>query len=213
VSDPPLFDESFRQLLNQLFLWRRDVRRFKRDPLSDELLKDLLDLACLAPSVGLSEPWRFVVVRSAAIREEVRTEFTRANEAALGGYEGSQAEQYAKLKLSGLEEAPVHLAVFTDRSTTQGHGLGRQTMPETLDYSAVMAIHTLWLAARAHGVGVGWVSILDPVRIGTLLKVPHSWSLTAYLCIGLPEEEFDVPELQRVKWERRAKRGECIFSR
>lgn len=153
------------------------------------------------------------MVGSSAVREEVRTEFTRANEAALRGYEGSQAAQYAKLKLSGLEEAPVHLAVFTDRSTTKGHGLGRQTMPEMLDYSVVMAIHTLWLTARAHGIGVGWVSIVDPVRVTTLLEVPSSWALTAYLCIGFPEEEFDIPELQRAKWEVRAERGECVFSR
>ncbi len=213
MSDAPLFDENFRKLLTQLFIWRRDVRRFKRDELPQELLTDLLHTACLAPSVGLSEPWRFVIVRSPTIQEQVRNEFARANEAALGGYEGIQAEQYAKLKLSGLEQAPVHLAVFTDRSTIQGHGLGRQTMPETLDYSVVMAVHTLWLAARAHRVGVGWVSIFDPVRVTALLEVPPSWSLAAYLCMGFPEEEFDVPELQRVNWEHRAKRGECIFSR
>ena len=213
MSTIPLFDESFRQVLTQLFVWRRDIRRFKRDPLPDELLHHLLDLACLAPSVGLSEPWRFVIVRSSAIREEVRTEFTRANEVALGGYEGSQAEQYAKLKLSGMEEAPVHLAVFTDHSTTQGHGLGRRTMPETLDYSVVMAIHTLWLAARACGVGVGWVSIFDPVRVAQVLAFPSSWALTAYLCMGFPEEEFDIPELQRANWEHRATRGDCVSFR
>lgn len=213
MSGVPTFDESFRQLLCDLFRWRRDVRRFIRDPVPDDLLTSLLNLACLAPSVGLSEPWRFVLVHSPAIRDEVRAEFSRANARALRGYSGSQAEEYAKLKLAGLEEAPVHLAVFTDRSTAQGHGLGRQTMPETLGYSTVMAIHTLWLAARAYGVGVGWVSILDPSRVTDLLEVPASWDLTAYLCIGFPEEEFDTPELQRAQWEHRAGPANHIFSR
>lgn len=213
MSAPPSFDDDFRRLLRQLFLWRRDVRRFKRDALPDAVLNDLLELACLAPSVGLSEPWRFVNVRSPEIREQVRKDFEQANEAALSGYKGAKAEEYARLKLSGLEDAPVHLAVFTDRTTTQGHGLGRQTMPETLDYSVVTAIHTLWLAARAHNVGVGWVSILDPIHVAKLLNVPASWSLTAYLCIGYPEEESDTPELERANWEHRGTLSRCMFER
>lgn len=213
MPDAPRFDDHFRQLLCELFRWRRDVRHFKRDPIAEDLVNNLLNLACLAPSVGLSEPWRFVLVQSLIIREEVRAEFSRANQDALCGYHGDQAEQYAKLQLSGLEEAPVHLAVFTDQGTTQGHGLGRQTMPETLNYSAVMAVHTLWLAARAYGVGVGWVSIINPAHVTKLLNVPDSWYLTAYLCIGFPEEEFDTPELQRTHWEHRAGRREHIFSR
>lgn len=213
MSDAPRFDDDFRQLLCELFRWRRDVRHFKQDPVPDDLLNNLLNLACLAPSVGLSEPWRFVLVQSVAIRDQVRTDFAEANAEALRGYYGSQAEQYSRLKLSGLEEAPVHLAVFTDQGTTQGHGLGRQTMPETLSYSTVMAVHTLWLAARSYGIGVGWISILNPLHVTALLDVPALWELTAYLCIGFPEEEFDLPELQRAHWEHRVGRGEHVLSR
>ena len=126
---------------------------------------------------------------------------------------GPRASLYAQLKLAGLREAPVHLAVFTDRATCQGHGLGRQTMPETLDYSVVAAIHTLWLVARTEGVGLGWVSILDAARVTGILDVPEGWSLTAYLCMGYPEEETDTPELERVGWEKRAGVEQRILAR
>ena len=110
---------------------------------------------------------------------------------------------YAKLKLSGLVEAPRHFAVFCDEATKQGAGLGRKTMPETLRYSAVLAVHSLWLAARAHGVGIGWVSILDPEALKRCLEVPKEWSLVAYICLGYAVEDSIVPELQRVGWQAR----------
>ena len=130
-------------------LWRRDVRRFQAKPLPEGAVEELLALACLAPSVGLSEPWRFLRVASTGVRGAIRSHFEQANEQALAGYRGEQAALYAKLKLSGLDCAPVQLAVFADRETQQGSGLGRRTMPETVEYSVVGAIHTLWLAARA----------------------------------------------------------------
>jgi len=173
----------------------------------------LLALASLAPSVGLSEPWRFVRVETAAVRDLITAEFERANAAALADLSGDRAALYAQLKLAGLREAPVHLAVFTDRETGKGHGLGRQTMPETLDYSVVAAVHTLWLAARTMGVGLGWVSILDPAQVACILDVPAGWSLTAYLCLGYPEEEMDFPELERAGWEKRAGVEQRILTR
>jgi 5,6-dimethylbenzimidazole synthase len=165
--------------------------------------RNLLDLACLAPSVGNAQPWRFVSVDDAGNRADVIANFHAANARALAGYQGERAQLYASLKLAGLKEAPRHLAVFCDESTAQGHGLGRQTMPETLRYSAVLAVHTLWLAARTRGVGVGWVSILDPVAAVQQLRVPATWSLVAYLCLGWPVEEQDEPELQRSGWQAR----------
>jgi len=111
---------------------------------------------------------------------------------------------YARLKLAGLDDAPSQLAVFTDGSTAQGHGLGRHTMPEMIEYSGVTAVHTIWLAARAEGIGVGWVSILEPAAITAILDVPSNWKFIAYLCLGFPQAEDDVPDLERKGWEQRA---------
>lgn len=199
----PDFDPAFRDRLGDLIRWRRDVRRFRGDPVAPAQIDSLLADAALAPSVGYSQPWRFVTVETAARRQAVVENFRRCNQRALEAYEGERAKLYAGLKLAGLVEAPVHLAAFCDEATAAGHGLGRQTMPETLRYSVVMAVHTLWLSARAQGLGVGWVSILDPDQVRRTLDVPADWSLVAYLCIGYPEAEEAEPELARAGWEQR----------
>jgi 5,6-dimethylbenzimidazole synthase len=209
----PEFDEAFRARLVELLTWRRDVRRFRSDALPEGLLERLLEIAALAPSVGLSQPWRFVLVEDAGRRAEVRANFERANAAALAAYEGPEAQIYTRLKLAGLDEAPVHLAVFADPGTAQGRGLGRRTMPEMIEYSAVTAIHTLWLAARADGVGLGWVSILDPAAVVRSLEVPEEWSLVGYLCLGYPREADDTPALERAGWERRRGPGSFLLRR
>jgi 5,6-dimethylbenzimidazole synthase len=207
------FTEDFREQFRQLLLCRRDVRKFTSKPLPDGLLEDLIALTCFAPSVGLSEPWRFVQVSRKDTRDAIREEFERASSEALGGYSGAQAALYAQLKLAGLDHAPIHLAVFADRGTSKGFGLGRRTMPEMVEYSVVAAITTLWLAARAHGVGLGWVSILDPARVSTILAAEEGWHLVAYLCMGYPEEESLIPELERAGWEKRAPGKERLFQR
>jgi len=198
---PPNFDGAFRDRLAKLFAWRRDVRRFKPDPVPSPLIEELVRTAALAPSVGNSQPWRFVSVETHSAREAVIANFNACNAAALASYEGERAALYASLKLSGLREAPVHLAVFCDHATEAGSGLGQKTMPETLDYSVVAAIHTFWLCARAENLGVGWVSILDPRQICRALDVPTQWNLIAYLCVGFPLEEHLDPELERHDWE------------
>jgi len=207
------FDDAFRDRLRELILWRRDVRRFRRDPLPASVVERLLELASLAPSVGLSQPWRFVLVEDAARRAAVRAGFERCNADALASYAGERAERYARLKLAGLDAAPVHLAVFADRGTAQGHGLGRRTMPEMAEYSAVMAIHTLWLVARAEGLGLGWVSILDPGEVTRLLDVPAEWIFLGYFCLGYTESDEATPELQRQGWERRRPWQEFVLRR
>jgi 5,6-dimethylbenzimidazole synthase len=203
TASPPCFDDTFKAQLHDLLIWRRDVRRFKRDALPSGALERLIETACLAPSVGLSQPWRFVVVDDAALRKKILAEFERCNADALKSYSGEVASRYAKLKLAGLIEAPAHLAVFADRSTIVGRGLGRRTMPEMADYSVVAAVVTMWLAARAEGIGMGWVSILDPARIATILDVPQSWRLVGYFCLGYPEGQHAEPELERAGWEQR----------
>jgi 5,6-dimethylbenzimidazole synthase len=203
MTGAPVFDPAFRERLKDLFRWRRDVRRFCADPVPPALLDELLEIAALAPSVGLSQPWRFVTVDSPARRAAVRRNFERCNAAALAGQDAGRTALYARLKLAGLDEAPCHLAVFAEPDPRQGHGLGRRTMPETTAYSAVMAVHTLWLAARAAGLGLGWVSILDPTTVAAALEVPAAWRFIGYFCLGWPQAETDVPELQREGWEHR----------
>jgi len=201
VSAPPVFDAAFAGQFAELLAWRRDVRRFRREPLPDGLIERLLHQAELSPSVGHSQPWRWVRVSENGQREAVRASFLRCNAEALGDYEGERARLYAQLKLEGLREAPEQIAVFCDHGTRQGHGLGRRTMPEMLDYSVVAAITQFWLAARVHGVGVGWVSILEPESVREALGAEPDWKLIAYLCVGWPEEEHDKPELVRAGWE------------
>jgi len=198
------FDDEFRARLRDLMVWRRDVRRFRTAPLPAGTLERLIATACLAPSVGLSQPWRFVIVDDPQRRRDVLEDFRACNAAALASYDGEQAAHYASLKLAGLAEAPAQLGVFADRTTATGHGLGRRTMPEMAEYSVVAAITAMWLAARAEGIGMGWVSILDPVRIATILAVPADWRLVGYFCLGYPDAEQDAPELERAGWEQRS---------
>ncbi len=197
------FDAAFQAEFADLVAWRRDVRRFRTDAIAEETLEILFRLAGLAPSVGNCQPSRFVRVDDETRRAAVRANFEAANREALSAYRGERAELYARLKLAGLSEAPIHLAVFCDDETAEGHGLGARTMPETRRYSAVCALHTFWLAARAYGLGVGWVSILDPARLAETLDVPGAWSLVGYLCVGWPEEEHRTPELERTGWQAR----------
>ncbi len=196
------FDKKFREQLRQLFLWRRDVRRFCPDPVDEDILKHILRQAMLAPSVGYAQPWRFISVKSPDIRQQIIQNYEKANTEASNIYDNERAELYRSLKLSGLKDAPVHLAIFCEKDTNTGKGLGRQTMPETLDYSVVAAIENLWLAARAYGIGMGWVSILDPDDVKKTLHVPKNWRLIGYMCLGYPVEEHRDPELIRAGWER-----------
>lgn len=198
-----MFDDTFRAQLRELLIWRRDVRQFRTDPLPEALVLRLLQTACLAPSVGLSQPWRFVLVEDAERRAKVRENFAACNAAALAATAPDRAARYARLKLAGLDQAPCHLAVFADRSTAQGHGLGRLTMPQTIEYSVVAAVHTLWLAARAEDIGLGWVSIIDPEEVARILDVPPAWIFIGYFCLGYPAAEDTMPALQRQGWEQR----------
>src|SRR5437879_8541298 len=157
---PPQFDDEFRRQLRELFAWRGDVRRSRSDPIDPATIEDILDVACLAPSVGNSQPWRFVAVDDLSRRARVSETFRRCNRAALEDYSGARAALYAQLKLAGLAEAPFHLAVFVDEETTAGHGLGRRTMRETLHYSAVTALYAFWISARGYELGVCWGWVL-----------------------------------------------------
>ncbi|CUH49595.1 5,6-dimethylbenzimidazole synthase [Ruegeria atlantica] len=200
------FTDDFRTQFELLMRLRRDVRRFRTDPVDEAVLTRCLDTFRLAPSVGLSEPWRVIRVESEAARAAALQNFQHANEKALAGYSGDKALKYSRLKLSGMQEAPVQLAVFSDETTNKGLGLGAGTMPEMRRYSVVAAITLFWLALRAEGLGLGWVSILDPEQMKRDLAVPDDWSLVGYYCVGWPEEMSERPELERAGWEQRSAR-------
>jgi 5,6-dimethylbenzimidazole synthase len=198
------FEESERNAVYRAIRERRDVRRgFLPEPIPNELLYRLLEAAHNAPSVGLMQPWRFIVVRELAVRQKVHQIFLDANKQALANYEGEKQQSYAGMKLEGILEAPQNLCIVCDSQSSQGHQLGRRTMPETAIYSAVCAVQNLWLAARAEGIGVGWVSILEPSLLREALKIPGHITPVAYLCLGYVDAFATEPDLERAGWETR----------
>jgi len=206
------FTKAERAAVYRAISTRRDVRRgFTDRPLPDDLLQRLLAAAHSAPSVGLMQPSRFIVVRSLATRTAVHRIFTEANTEAAATYEGERAKQYEDLKLEGILEAPQNLCIVCDTRSERGHKLGRHTMPETAAYSTVCAVQNLWLAARAEGVGVGWVSILDPARLRALLRIPDHILPVAYLCLGYVDAFATEPELERSGWEKRVPLQTAVF--
>lgn len=186
--------------------WRRDVRRFRTDPVPPDLLAEIIALADQAPSVGNSQPWRLTMVDSLDARHAVRASFERANATAAAAYPPAKRAEYLKLKLAGFDNAPVHIAVTCADTTGQGFGLGAATMPEMRRYSCVAMITVLWLAARSRGLGLGWVSILDPEEVLSAVGRPgghEAEPLIGYLLLGWPEEEHLDPELERAGWQSR----------
>ncbi len=198
------FSELERAAVYRAIAERRDVRHgFVDRPLPEELLQRLLAAAHCAPSVGLMQPSRFIVIRDLEIRTTVHNLFKEASTVAAATYEGTRSEQYIALKLEGILEAPQNICIVCDTQSERGHQLGRHTMPETAAYSTVCAVQNLWLAARSEGVGVGWVSILDPIRLRAALKIPDHILPVAYLCIGYVNHFASAPELERAGWEKR----------
>ena len=210
---PPDFSPEFRATLAELLAWRRDVRHFRSEPLPDGLLERLLQLAALAPSVGNSQPTRFVLVRSPERRQALLDHVTGQQVWAGTRYTGSDRAHYDRLKLHGLAACAAVVGVFCITNPVEGRGLGRQTMPETLAYSTVCAIHTLWLATRAEGIGMGWVSILQPQRMAGLLDVPEDWQFVALLCLGYPQHETTQPLLHAQDWQHRLQTSAIMVER
>lgn len=195
------FSDSERDAVLRLMRWRRDVRHFDGRAIEPALQQQLYQAMELAPSVGNSRPWRVFQVESASRRQAVHGIFRRANAAALADQAQERQSQYLQLTLEGIATAPLQLAVFTDTQPQQGHGLGCHSMPETLAQSTAMAVHNLNLLARAHGLGVGMVSILDAQAMQQLFEVPPHWRLSLYLCIGWPKFHDDMPLLHRQQWQ------------
>lgn len=205
------FDEAERAAVYRVIAERRDVRRgFLAKPVPDDVLMRVLGAAHSAPSVGLMQPTRFLVVRDPALRQQVHDVFLAANQAATAVYDPARAEQYRALKLEGILDSALNVCVLCDAASEQGHGLGRHSSPETAIYSTVCAVQNLWLAARAEGIGVGWVSILHMARLREILSVPPSLTIVAYLCAGYVDRFNDVPELEQLGWEQRRPLATCV---
>lgn len=203
-SGPSQHNTEAAACLDDLLHWRRDVRHFRADAIPEAEMERLFAAALLAPSVGNAQPWRFVRIRTPALRTTLADHVdAKARQAGERYGEGERAALYASLKLHGLREAPEIVAVFSDESPEEGHGLGIATMPEALRYSTVLAIHTMWLTAQSGGIGMGWVSILEPSFVTKLLSAPAQWHFIALLCVGYPLAQSAVPELERRGWQAR----------
>jgi 5,6-dimethylbenzimidazole synthase len=189
---------------------RRDIRKFRPGPVSDEVLLRILDAAHHAGSVGFMQPWNFIVIRDPEFRRQVKTLFEAENSRAAENYSGERRELYRSLKLEGIEESALNLCVTCDR-TRGGKVLGRSTVLETDLFSTCLAVQNLWLAARAEGIGIGWVSILDHTKLGVLLGLPAHVVPVAYLAVGYPEEFPEKPMLETAGWRERLPLEDLVF--
>lgn len=205
MSDPAgRFSDEERRGVYRAIHERRDVRSsFVQAPLPDEVLARILDAAHYAPSVGFMQPWEFILITDALVRRAIREQFENTNKRAADAYVGARRDLYDRLKLEAIVDSAVNVCVTCDPTVVRGHGLGRQTMPETAMYSAVCAIQNCWLAARAEGVGVGWVSIVDAGAVRRILAIPDHIVIIGYLCLGYVASFEARPELESRGWEHR----------
>lgn len=206
------FSAAEREAVYRAIYTRRDVRdQFLPDPISNEMLMKLLDAAHHAPSVGFMQPWNFIVIRAAEDRERIWQAFSRANEEAAAMFAGARETAYRSLKLEGIRRAPVNICVTCDRTRGGKVVLGR-THDLNMDlYSTVCAIQNLWLAARAEGIGVGWVSIFHQADLEHLLGVPDHVQIVGYLCLGYVDQLYERPELEAKGWNKRLPLEDLVF--
>lgn len=199
------------ETLEQIILARRDVRgnRFINTPISKEDLDKILFAGVNAPSVGFSQPWEFVVIKDLKIRNKIKDSFFEENEKAKTLFEGKKADAYTQLKLEGIVESALNIAVFYKPS--EHPVLGQTSMKEAGVYSVVCAIQNMWLMARALNVGLGWVSILNENNVKTILNAPDDRQLIGYLCLGHVDKFYENPELERLKWEKRKNINDVVI--
>ncbi|MET0748622.1 MAG: 5,6-dimethylbenzimidazole synthase [Rhizobium sp.] len=206
------FSAADRQAIYHAIETRRDVRdQFLATPLADDLIAKLLGAAHHAPSVGFMQPWNFILVRDAAVRQSAFEAFERANEEAALQFDGARRDDYRSLKLEGIRKAPLSICVTCDPDRAGPVVLGRTHNPRMDAYSTVCAVQNLWLAARAEGVGVGWVSIFHDADIRALLNIPERIEIIAWLCLGFVDEIYAEPELAVRGWRQRLALEDLIF--
>jgi 5,6-dimethylbenzimidazole synthase len=198
------FSDAARAAVYHAIFSRRDVRgQFTSEPVPDEVLSRVLTAAHFAPSVGYMQPWSFIVVRDPAVKETMHAAFRAANAEAAEMFEGAKQEIYRELKLEGIREAPINICVTCDRDRAGPVVIGRTHIKAMDIYSTVCAVQNLWLAARAEGLGVGWVSIFDKTALRETLGLPPGIIPIAYLCIGYVSHFYDRPELEAAGWRPR----------
>ena len=207
------FDTTFCRQFDGLLHWRRNEVEFADTPVDDADLDALLDSANTAPSVGLSQPWKYVVVRDPARREAVFSNYLAAREQEVEKLDTALRSEYIHLPLTGLMSAPLHVAFFLDNSEMRGRGLGYTLTPLALNYSVAISAFSFWLAAQVRNMAVGWVSILDEPAVNRLLDVPADWQLVAYLCLGYSSHERTEPDLETRKWSRREVTDKFVIRR
>jgi 5,6-dimethylbenzimidazole synthase len=211
-NKPGSFSDADRAVLYAIMRSRRDVRQFRSTPIPPAVLRRVLEMAHLAPSVGFMQPWNFLLITSLAIREQVKALFEVTNAREQTRIENVERKAlYATMKLEGILEAPLNIAVTCDHGRDAPFVLGRGPMPQTDLFSTCLAIQNLWLAARAEGIGVGWVSILDREATEKLLCLPKGVELVAYLCVGYPEEFRPKPLLEEVGWKHRQPLADLVY--
>jgi len=211
-QDRLFFNDAERQGLYKTVFNRRDVRgQFKPDPIPDDVLSRILYAAHHAPSVGFMQPWNFVVVRSNDVKKKVHSAFIDANEDAANMFDSEKSKAYRALKLEGILESPLNICITCDRSRTGPVVLGRTAMKEMDLYSSVCAVQNFWLAARAEGVGVGWVSIIEQSALQQALNIPEEIVPIAYLCVGYVSHFYDKPELETAGWLNRTPLDDLLY--
>lgn len=210
AAEPFAADE--RDAVYKAIFTRRDVRdQFLPDPVPDDVLRRLLEAAHHAPSVGFMQPWNFITIRDQTVRDRVADAFGRANDEAVKLFPQERQSKYKSLKLEGIRKAPLNICITCDRARGGNVVLGK-THNSSMDlYSTVCAVQNLWLAARAEGIGMGWVSIFHDADLKSILGIPDRIEIIAYLCLGYVDELYEQPELEVKGWNRRLPLDELIF--
>jgi 5,6-dimethylbenzimidazole synthase len=206
------FTKTDKDGLYKTIFNRRDVRgQFKSDPIPKDVLARILQAAHHAPSVGFMQPWNFLVIESDNIKSEIHSAFMKANDEAAKLFDDEKQQQYRALKLEGIRESPINICITCDREKAGPVVLGRTHMSDMDIYSSVCAVQNLWLAARAEGVGVGWVSIMEESAFHDILGIPEQVVPVAYLCLGYVSHFNKEPELEMTKWRKRLPLTEQVY--
>ncbi|MBW1295390.1 5,6-dimethylbenzimidazole synthase [Aquimarina litoralis] len=206
-----MFTKEEQSLLEEILMHRRDVRgnRFIDTPISEDAIDKILRAALTAPSVGFSQPWEFVLITEKQTKLAIKQSFSEETTMAAELFSDQKQKEYISLKLEGILEAPLNIAVFY--KPKEGPVLGQTSMPNMGKYSVVCAIQNMWLMARSLNIGMGWVSILDPEKVKTILNAPKENQLIGYLCFGYTDMFYNKPELEIKQWERKKKLQEVVF--